>query len=477
MSGDNMEVQINGIPYLPAANNLGIGITTKNRPEALTKAIEQHKKHLPPGATIIVVDDGSKTPVELEDVTVIRHNESKGIAASKNRCIAELYDLGCEHFTLWDDDAYPIADNWHKPYVNHPEPHLFAVFTSEESRLERIFETDTTVAYHATRGYMLYAHRSVIDRVGGMDTKFQYGFEHVEWSDRIHNAKLTTFRYQDVPDSDKLIYSMDQHAEVTSSIADDQREQHEAHGRVYYEECRGSDRFVPFRELSDVVATALFTGVTDSQRGTKLPAKADVLQPWLRSIPGRKVVFHNELTVFPQESAEFLQVTCQWPIYFQRWLSYYEWLKQADDVRFVWFTDGTDVEMLREPWEHMQPGKLYVGSEPKVVGIEWMRENHKARFLQRFLDEYSDRQLLNAGLVGGDRETVLDFVHAMVRQYLVHETDRLNGWDPETLGVGDMALFNQVAWTQFADRLVYGSRVNTVFKAEERNDFSFWRHK
>jgi hypothetical protein len=29
--------------------------------------------------------------------------------------------------------------------------------------------------------------------------------------------------------------------------------------------------------------------------------------------------------------------------------------------------------MLREPWEEMEPGKIYVGSEHKTYADEWMK--------------------------------------------------------------------------------------------------------
>ncbi len=57
-----MRVIIDGIDYLPAANGnlrVGIAITTHQRPEVLKRAIDQHMKHLPAGALVVVVDDGS----------------------------------------------------------------------------------------------------------------------------------------------------------------------------------------------------------------------------------------------------------------------------------------------------------------------------------------------------------------------------------------------------------------------------------
>jgi hypothetical protein len=65
--------------------------------------------------TCAVVPDG---------VQLLRHETSLGIVASKNASLSALMDAGCEHLFLWDDDAWPIADNWHLPYIESPEPHL-----------------------------------------------------------------------------------------------------------------------------------------------------------------------------------------------------------------------------------------------------------------------------------------------------------------------------------------------------------------
>lgn len=82
-----MQVLINGIPYEPAlarSSGIGIAITTHNRPDVLARALEQHQKHLPPGAVVVIVDDGSApAAVAPEYARLIRHEQSQGIVASK----------------------------------------------------------------------------------------------------------------------------------------------------------------------------------------------------------------------------------------------------------------------------------------------------------------------------------------------------------------------------------------------------------
>lgn len=58
-----MQVTIDGVPYAPASiisSRIGIAITTHQRADVLKRALEQHMMHLPAGALVVVVDDGSK---------------------------------------------------------------------------------------------------------------------------------------------------------------------------------------------------------------------------------------------------------------------------------------------------------------------------------------------------------------------------------------------------------------------------------
>ncbi|WP_425249265.1 glycosyltransferase family 2 protein, partial [Enterobacter hormaechei] len=101
-----MQVTIDGVPFVPAcatASRIGLAITTHNRPDVLKRAIEQHTKHLPIGALVVVIDDGSKPAAVVPDgVKLLRHETSLGIVASKNASLSALMDAGCEHLFLWD---------------------------------------------------------------------------------------------------------------------------------------------------------------------------------------------------------------------------------------------------------------------------------------------------------------------------------------------------------------------------------------
>lgn len=155
--------------------------------------------------------------------------------------------------------------------------------------------------------------------------------------------------------------------------------------------------------------------------------------------------------------------------YFERWIVQRRYLLDHPEIRWAWCVDATDVTMLREPWDHMEPGTLYVGSEAVVTDNAWLRKHHP-RYNDCF-DQHATQPLLNCGLVGGDRETVLEFLTDMV-----HEIGDGLAEDPKGMGF-DMGPFNFVCRTRWNDRLVTGPQVHTVFKAGKDNGCAWWQHK
>lgn len=486
-----MDVIVGGVPYVRADsvshNKIGIAITTHNRPDVLAKSLEQHRKYLPPGAVVFVIDDGSNPPATAPGwCNLIRHDNSKGIVASKNASLECLMDSGCEHLFLWDDDAYAIADNWHVPYVESPEPHLAYQFLDlagphKLNDLAVLYSDDKHVAYTGQRGVMLYYHRSAIEHVGGFDWVYGRGmYEHGDLALRIHNAGLTTWAYADVTGSDKLIHSLDEHEAVDRSVPTADRKALVERNVKIHNERRdtGYTGYVEYRCQRDVVITTLLTSQPDPQRGSRMQPDPSALTTWAKSIRGADaVVLADQLTSAPDGAQLVTVPDVAMNVYFRRWLHIWQHLRDHPEYRFVWCTDGTDVEMLRAPWEEMEPGKVYVGSEPKTYADTWAKQNHPERIYQEFIEQHRNDVMLNAGLLGGTRADVMAFAHGIIRLYYRIESYRF--WKKEQAGaaVGDMIAFGIVA-KSFGDRIVIGPRIHTVFKSEGiGKEYAFWKHK
>lgn len=485
-----MDVTINGVQYAPAcdiSSRIGIAISTHQRAEVLKRALEQHMKYLPAGALVVVIDDGSKPAAVVPDgVQLLRHESSLGIVAAKNASLTALMDAGCEHLFLWDDDAWPVADNWHLPYIESPEPHLAYQFLDLAGRnklndMAVLYRDDKHIAYTGQRGVMLYYNRSAIEKVGGFDPVYGRGmYEHPDLALRIHNAGLSTWAFADVAGSEKLIHSMDEHEEGTRSIPRPDREALVKRNVGIFNARRdsGYTGFASYCGNPNLVLTTLLTSQPDPQRTGKMKPDSQVLQSWSASISGAlPVVLADELKEAPSGASLCEVPALDMSPYFARWLHIYQYLRAHPEYHLVWCTDGTDVEMLREPWAEMEPGKIYVGSEHKTYADEWMKANHHGKAYSEFIELHRDEPLLNAGLLGGSRKDVMEFAHRIIRQHYLIESHRF--WKMETAPATlvDMGAFGMAA-KSFGDRVVTGPKVHTIFKTDGiGKEAAWWKHK
>ena len=468
---------------------IGIGITTQNRYGIFKKTFDEITRFAPANSIIVVVDDASDKPISEASY---RFTTIAGIARAKNKCFELLYNAGCEHFFLFDDDCYPVADGWHIPYMESKEPHLNYIFEEFKGTnppplndTQLLYKNSKIKAYSHVRGCMCYYKRVCLDICGGMSPLFgRWGFEHCDLSDRIYNAGLTTFRYMDVPDSDKLFYSRDEHtANADSTVQGETRRECIKITSQLYETRKNIREFVEFREKHDILLTGFFTKVKDTQRQNAPAMQADksLLKPLINSVKGQKLViltdcFDSEIFDNPiGGNVQYIHVeTSLNNVYFQRWVNYYQYLLQhKQQLNRVFIVDGTDVQMLNNPFPDMEPATLYTGDEAERTGCEWLVKHHPHKLIQEFIKQNANKVLLNAGLLGGDIETVISFINKFLSFYFSSTSEtHVNG-----CGIGDMGLFNYIARTHFAARLVHGTQVNTVFKAEKANNVSFFKHK
>lgn len=476
-----MDVVIDGVAYRQAQDvisRVGVAITTHNRPEVLAASLAHQMEHLPAGAMIAVVDDGSNKPAQVPaGVLLHRFDQSQGIVSAKNKSLELLMDAGCEHLFLWDDDAWPISDGWETPYVASPEPHLAYGFLDLKKPpllhdVCELYRDHEHVAYSGQRGVMLYYHRSAIEKVGGFDLIYGRGmYEHPDLANRIHDAGLTTWRYADVSGSDKLIHSMDEWCEVDRSVPRDERKRQVAKNASIFAGRRNERHtgFVPYREQRNAVLTALYGLEHDPQRpGTKMTeADAETLK---RSVKGADFVMISDLDITGAVPAELNGVN----VFFKRWMDYYRYLRDHEEIEWCACLDATDTELLHEPWDDMQHGTLYVGWEPDTLQNAWLKKNHPDPKVQKLIEDEPNGQLLNAGVVLGDRETVMRFCHRMSEHYFDRQMQRFLKKDLAADDLGDMGAFN-VEVRGFSYET--GSKVTTVFKQSQREANSWIRHK
>ena len=481
---------------------IGVAITTHNRNQSIQATVSNWKKYLPKGAVIVVIDDASDTPVTVTDVDkVFRFDSNVGIPRAKNKCLEILInEYGCEELFLSDDDCWPISSEWWKPYIESPEPHLsyqfFDVKTGRKINDLKLLHKDSKhVAYSDQRGCLLYYHVSVINIVGGFDPIYGRGmYEHGDLADRIHANGLTTWRYADVAGSENLWHSEDEErAGVHERSVDGAERAALVKRNTNIHHNRRARRFkgyVPIIEPTQnhgTLLTCYLTAYVDPQRGIKWDP-ADLvpsLDLWAKSASenasgAKRVVLTDEGSFSKRDlhgaichKVENTGIN----VYYQRWLHIYQYLRENPQDGWVWCTDGTDVEVLRNPLVNLIPGRLYVGYEHRQVGDPWMLRFHPHLRLQKFIRDHRAYRLLNAGVAGGDYFTMLEFSHRMASAYYDLESAKFWSNEKTKPDVGDMALFNMVVYEQFNDRFITGPDIVTEFKKNIDNGTALFRHK
>lgn len=459
--------------------NIGIAITTFNRPAVIAHSVQQWKKQLPNGARLIVVDDGSSEPFKGADYVF---SSNAGIAAAKNKCIELLMESGCEHIFLADSDTYPLVKDWHKPYIDSGVKHLSFTFSKlangRANGRQYLGNRRGLSEYGSPCGCMLYIHRSVVDKIGGFDVDYPiWGYEHVDYSNRAYNAGLTPARYLDVPNSLELLYSMDYHSEVTGSVDAGIRSQTVGANKDRFKKQEKSSEYMAYDHPNDgVVLASYFNASPDPQRGHVWGADTKALMPLIEScrkfgIPIK--IFHDCL---PVDDDVFIRIPQQhhFSPNAYRWIVYHEYLKDNPSNN-VFMVDSTDVVMQRNPFLSINPKRLYVGNEYNMtVGNRWMAVNQEP--LLRGIEDYrkvisanANQVLPNCGIVGGALPMVMEYLRYRVEYHEKH-THRV-------LKSTDMAIFNYILWKHFKGRMTSGIKVNTRFKANEYNKISYFKHK
>lgn len=490
---------------------IGIGITTRNRRETLLRAIQMQQQFSPGQCVVphpkrtefrvpsgiltsfVVVDDGSDVPLTDEAFgrsndwggacwSLIRNDDAVGYARAKNQCLAFLMRCGVDELFLFDDDAWPVAADWWRPYVESSEPmHTWCFERSENlylGQLRRTYRDGEVSAYGGGRGCMIHVRRSVVDRVGGMDPQLKMGSEDLEYLGRAHAAGLTSFRFQDVVTEGETLHSEDQHNRVVSTLPMSERESRREANERHRDRMLWVDRFVPYRGAHDVVLTCLLTSKKDPQRDAFMDDDARLASRLLSSLSAhgvRGVVLHdndleNESALHPPHLS--VQVDT-YPLdpYVQRWVSYRRWLIAHPEVEHVWCVDATDVELLREPFSGLERGTLYVGTDEAPVGCDWMWDHHPGS--RSWIETHGDATLLNPGVVGGERAVLLQLCG---RIFDLHVDATRRGVPDQR---GDMGYFNRAVheMREAGISVVSGPRITTPYKGYVRNDWSLWKHK
>lgn len=130
---------------------------------------------------------------DTDDVYLVHTDHGRlGPAAAKNETMRKLYDMGCTHMFLFDDDCYPVMGGWAQ-YVTENAAHhglqyvgLPEAFKSRPASLQLQGEL---LFWDGMLGCFLFQTREMMDTVGYYNRNYvRYGFEDSGRNDRMRRA-------------------------------------------------------------------------------------------------------------------------------------------------------------------------------------------------------------------------------------------------------------------------------------------------
>jgi len=207
---------------------IGVGLTTTpNRKHLADEWLINFRKH-------------TKEPYHLHIHEDINY---RGVAYSKNENLKALKD--CDYIFLFDDDCFPIHDDWVNFFVETKQKHL--LFMNDDIHgVGRTFN-GKVYYYHNCGGVFMMLTKEVVSKVGAFGNYGQYGFEHAGYSYRVYKAGFTYEPYQMAEDTDKYLKALDYEGTIKSSVSDEVKKIQIDKNRIkFIEEVNNKNYFVNF---------------------------------------------------------------------------------------------------------------------------------------------------------------------------------------------------------------------------------------
>lgn len=211
---------------------IGIAITTRNRPEMLDVCLMHFKTYTDENVfgNIIIYDDASDYAQKLENQKIVKKYglekqyytsaQQVGIAQAKNSC---FYLLGeRDYYFLFDDDTFPIKSGWVELYKNASIQSGFQHLLYGNDTWNTISDkTDGIEFYDRPWGVLLFSTKAVYQKLGGYRKEFGlYGAEHTDYTIRAGEAGFTnlTKLYAGPSDCVDYIWNIDTEAPSQKTI-------------------------------------------------------------------------------------------------------------------------------------------------------------------------------------------------------------------------------------------------------------------
>lgn len=419
----NIEDNISDLIY---SKDIAIGVTTRNRRDVFNRTYSKIRVFTP-DAPIFVVDDASDSPVEYSDY---RFRRNVGISRAKNKCIEMMMGTRASHFFLFDDDCYPNKKGWYKPYVDCRYKHAMYLYPGGSNKV--IYKDDEIFSCNYPRGVMMYVHRDVINKIGGMDIQFgRWGFEHNDFSNRIFNAGFTPFRFIDVIKDKDSIISLDETNSVEGTVPKSVKKKA---NKKLFESNKNKWYHTDYKSPTNKII-----GYYSKHIIPHKPNRKDILK-FENSCNSRKIPY--SVISDTLEDDDVTQVKPRLNPKFQRWIDFYKFLiTSKENFNYVFLVNPYKLEVINKiNWEDIQDNIVVSGFDD-IVGNKRMSKKNKTN-----VSYFSKRQLLNPDIVGGRIDTILELLRRLI--------DKIPNSDDS-----DILVFNKVCYSYFKGKIINNSTI------------------
>ena len=203
----------------PISNNIGIGILSYQRPDALKNLVNSIIKYTDlQQTTVFISDDASDNPELLKyldqleksnNFVVIKNEKRLGVAGNSNRLIRCLSRF--KYGMLLNDDTEILAKGWDRFYIDAMKRSKMHHFLYQQ---EGLYGCNRKVNGKANgvnllrfdekpHGAILAFSREMLVKCGYFDESYgYYGMEHVDWSSKAWEMGLQNKGFFDVAGSD-----------------------------------------------------------------------------------------------------------------------------------------------------------------------------------------------------------------------------------------------------------------------------------
>lgn len=241
---------------------IGLGIITFNSENYFKKLFESLPDHK--YDELVVVNGGNPYDTTYKrtygNMHWIQHETNLGSARSRNDALNYLYNKGCDHIFIFEDDLIVKNDDIFDEYIRVSKitglQYLHFVSYAWNTghpgnrtpKLDVHYDPNTTVSFHGEMcNEASYRTRKLHELVGLYDEKMVNGFD-VEWVKRATDTKFVApFRYfADLSNSDDLIMN---NPDATSRLdADGKRLERLKPDYLYFMQKHG----IPISHIPDI---------------------------------------------------------------------------------------------------------------------------------------------------------------------------------------------------------------------------------